>query len=74
MLLAIGVKKKNINIKLLVIGIIILFVILMAITARSLDDKKELNFFEKTIKDSVTFVEKILYAPIGFVKEKVYLK
>ena len=64
-------KRKNINIKFFVIGTIILFVILMAITAHSLDDKKELNFFEKTIKDSVTFVEKILYAPIGFVKEKV---
>ena len=45
--------------------------ILMGITAHFLDDKKELNFFEKTIKDSVTFVEKIFYAPIGFVKEKV---
>jgi len=65
------VKKKNINIKFVIIGIIILLVILMAITARSLDDKKELNFFEKTIKDSVTFVQKIFYAPIGFVKEKV---
>ena len=43
----------------------------MAITAHSLDEEKELNFFEKTIKDSVTFVEKILYAPIGFVKEKI---
>lgn len=64
-------KKKNINIKFIIIGIIILFIILMAITARSLDDKKELNFFEKTIKDSVTFVEKIFYAPIGFIKEKV---
>ena len=64
-------KRKNINIKFFVIGIIILFVILMAITAHSLDEDKELNFFEKTIKDSVTFVEKILYAPIGFVKEKV---
>ena len=64
-------KRKNINIKFFVISIIILFLILMAITAHSLDDEKELNFFEKTIKDSVTFVEKILYAPIGFVKEKV---
>ena len=64
-------KRKNINIKIFVIGVIVLFAILMAITAHSLDDKKELNFFEKTIKDSVTFVEKILYAPIGFVKEKV---
>ena len=64
-------KRKNINIKIFVIGVIVLFAILMTITAHFLDDKKELNFFEKTIKDSVTFVEKILYAPIGFVKEKV---
>ena len=64
-------KRKNINIKIFIIGVIVLFAILMAITAHFLDDKKELNFFEKTIKDSVTFVEKILYAPIGFVKEKV---
>ena len=64
-------KRKNINIKIFVISVVVLFAILMAITAHSLDDKKELNFFEKTIKDSVTFVEKILYAPIGFVKEKV---
>jgi len=62
-------KKKNT--KLIIIGIVILFVILMSITAHSLDDKRKLNFFEKTIKDSVTFVEKIFYAPIGFVKEKV---
>lgn len=64
-------KRKNINMKFFVIGIILLFVILMGITAHSLDDEKELNFFEKTIKDSVTFVEKIFYAPIGFVKEKI---
>lgn len=43
----------------------------MTITAHLLDEEKELNFIEKTIKDSVTFVEKILYSPIGFVKEKV---
>lgn len=64
-------KRKNINIKIFIIGVIVLFAILMAITAHFLDDKKELNFFEKTIKDSVTFAQKILYAPIGFVKEKV---
>ena len=66
-------KRKNVNIKYFVIGVIILFVILMGLTAHSLDDEKDLNFFEKTIKDSVTFVEKIFYAPIGFVKEKVEL-
>ena len=64
-------KRKNINIKFFVIGIVILFIVLMSITSHSLEDKKELNFFEKTIKDSVTLVERIFYAPIGFVKEKV---
>ena len=64
-------KRKNINIKFFVIGIVILFIVLMSITAHSLEDKKELNFFEKTIKDSVTLVERVFYAPIGFVKEKV---
>ena len=64
-------KKKNINIKYFIIGIIILFAILMGITAHHLDDTKNLNFFEKTIKDSVTFVEKVVYAPVSFVKEKI---
>ncbi len=64
-------KRKNINIKFFVIGVIIFFVVLMTLTAHSLDDEKKLNFFEKTIKDSVTFVEKILYAPVGFVKDKI---
>ena len=64
-------KRKNNNIKFIIIGVIILFALLMGLTAHSLDDKKNLNFFEKAIKDSVTFVEKIFYAPIGFVKDKI---
>ena len=62
-------KRKN-NKYILIISIII-FAILMGITAYSLDEDKKLNFFEKAIKDSVTFVEKIFYAPIGFVKDKI---
>lgn len=64
-------KRKNNNIKFIIIGVIILFAILMGLTAHSLDDKRNLNFFEKAIKDSVTLVEKIFYAPIGFVKDKI---
>ena len=64
-------KRKNNNTKFIIIGVIILFALLMGLTAHSLDDKKNLNFFEKAIKDSVTFVEKIFYAPIGFVKDKI---
>ena len=64
-------KKKNINIKFFVIGIVILFIVLMAITAHSLDDEKELNFFEKTIKDTTTFIQKIFYAPIKIVSNEL---
>ena len=53
-------KRKNKNIK-IIISIIIIVVLLLKITSRILDDKKELNFFEKTIKDSIVFVEKIFY-------------
>lgn len=44
---------------------------MIALTSRSLDEKKDLNFFEKAIKDTTTFVQKIFNAPINFVKEKV---
>ena len=63
-------RKINKN-KYIIIVSIVVFAVLMGITANTLDDDKKLNFFEKTIKDSVTFVEKIFYAPIGFVKDKV---
>ena len=64
-------KRKNNKNKYILIISIVIFAILMGITAHSLDEDKKLNFFEKAIKDSVTFVEKIFYAPIGFVKGKI---
>lgn len=64
-------KRKNNKNKYILIISIIIFAILMGITAHSFDENKKLNFFEKAIKDSVTFVEKIFYAPIGYVKDKV---
>ena len=63
-------KRKNKNIK-IIISIIIIVVLLLKITSRILDDKKELNFFEKTIKDSIVFVEKIFYSPISYIKDKI---
>lgn len=63
-------KRKNKNIK-IIISIIIIVILLLKITSRILDDKKELNFFEKTIKDSIVFVEKIFYSPISYIKDKI---
>lgn len=50
---------------------IIVFVILISITSFIIGDDKELNFFEKAIKDSSTCIQKIFYAPVKLVKEKI---
>lgn len=64
-------KKQNNKLKYIIISIIVIFAILLGITSRSLDEKRNLNFFEKAVKDTTTFVQKIFYTPIKFVKEKV---
>ena len=51
----------------IIIGIV-LFALLLGITSATIDDQKNLNFFEKAIKDTTTFVQKIFYAPIKYVK------
>ena len=62
-------KKKYI-----VIGIILIVGLMVFFTAKSTKEDRELNFFEKIIKDSVGFVERIVYAPIDFVKDKIDLQ
>lgn len=64
-------KKQNNKTKYIVISIIVIFLILFGITSNTLNDKKDLNFFEKALKDTTVFVEKIFYTPIKFVKDKV---
>ena len=64
-------KKRNNKIKYIVIFIIILFALLIALTSKSLEEKRDLNFFEKAIKDTATFTQKIFYTPIDFVKDKI---
>ena len=64
-------KKKSMNLKYIILSIIVIFIVLIGITANTLDDKKDLNFFEKAIKDTTTLVQKVVYSPIKFVKEKI---
>ena len=54
-----------------VLIIIFIFAAFLAISARILNGKKNLNFFEKSIKDTAMFVEKIAYSPIKFIKDKI---
>lgn len=66
-------KKNNVKKVYIILSIIVIFGVLLTITSKSLEDKKDLNFFEKAIKDTVTFTQKMFYVPINFVKEKVQM-
>lgn len=64
-------KKQNKKNKYIIIVIVVLFLLLIGITSNTLSDDKNLNFFEKSIKDTTIFIEKIFYSPIKFVKNKI---
>ena len=62
--------KNNNKLKYIIISIFI-FAVLIGITVNTINDSRNLNFFEKSIKDSVIFVEKIFYTPVKYVNEKI---
>ena len=61
-----GNKRKYI----ILIGLIIV-AIMVVVTAISVKENRRLNFFEKAIKDSTTFIRRVVYKPIGLVKNKI---
>lgn len=62
-------NRKNNNIKYAIISIIIVLVILIGITSFNMNsENRNLNFFEKTVKDTTTFISKIVTAPISSLK------
>lgn len=63
-------KRKNNKLKYIIITIIS-FAILLGISSYTIDDNKDLNFFEKAIKDTTTFIQKVFYAPVKFVKDEL---
>ena len=63
-------KRKNNKLKNIII-VIVLFAIFFGISAYTIGDNKNLNFFEKAIKDTTTFVQKIFYAPVKFVSDQL---
>lgn len=67
-------NNNNNKKKYIIISIILILAIMVGITARSVRDDRNLNFFEKAIKDGITFISKILYTPIDFVKDKIELE
>ena len=62
-------NRRNNNIKYIIISIIIILVVLIGITSFNINkEDRNLNFFEKTIKDTTTFVSKIVTKPINLLK------
>jgi len=63
-------RKKNNKLKYIII-IIVSFALLLGISSYTIDEDKDLNFFEKAMKDTTTFITKIFYAPIKFVSNEL---
>ncbi|MBQ2947225.1 MAG: rod shape-determining protein MreC [Bacilli bacterium] len=63
-------KRKN-NILKYIIIVIVSFALLLGISSYTIDDDKDLNFFEKAIKDTTTFIQTVFYAPIKFVSNEL---
>ena len=51
-------KRKSNKLKYIIIAILS-FALFLGISSRIIGDDKNLNFFEKTIKDTSTFIQKI---------------
>ena len=64
-------KSNKIEKKYILLGIVIGIVVLLVIVSSIVNSKRELSPVEMAIKDTVLLVEKVAYAPIRFVKDKV---
>lgn len=61
-------KLKEKHLLIIIILIIIIFLILFYFVT---NNKRNLTFVEKTVKESVLFVEKIIYAPFNYINTKI---
>lgn len=61
--------RKN-NLKYMIISIIVIIIALIGLSS-IMGDNTDLDFFSKSIKDTGTFISKIVYSPIKFVKDKI---
>lgn len=63
-------RKKGSKQNKIVILVIVAFLFLLVIGINMLHNR-DLNFVEKAFKDAEVFVAKVVYAPVGFVKEQI---
>lgn len=65
------IKQKKIQLRYIILIIILIIILLLTFFARSLNDNRKLNTFEKIIKDTVTYTQKIISAPINYTKNLI---
>ncbi len=63
--------KNGNNKKCIILIILVVVGILVVVTTIAVKENRKLNFFEKAIKDSTTFLTGTIYKPIGFIKDKI---
>ena len=62
-------NRKNNSIKYAIISVIIILLVLIGITSFNINkENRNLNFFEKAIKDTTTFISKVVTSPIKIFK------
>lgn len=64
-------KKKKLDTKYVVLIILFAIAIILGIISFSVKDGRKLNIVERTIKDTVLFVSRIVYAPVDLVVTKI---
>ena len=64
-------KRKKLEKKYVVLIVILIVVVFIGFAVKIVNTERNLTFFEKIIKDSVLFVNKIVYAPISFMSDKI---
>lgn len=64
-------RRNSNNIKYAIISIILVLVVLIGITSFNINkEDRNLNFFEKAIKDTTTFISKVVTSPANLFKDK----
>lgn len=60
-------KKRKLTIKSIILIVIIILIIVLVVFSKTLKENRKLNTAESLLKDSVTFVEKIILVPFNYI-------
>ena len=64
-------EKKGNKKRYIILSILICFAFVIILTTKSIKEGRRLNFFEKAIKDSTTFIMDIVSKPVKIVKKQI---